>query len=73
VIRTAIEQGLAPVAVGLVFAGAVIVLDAAHAGLLALVTTAVVCFLQSTTRISTYATVGGVAGSYLILFAVSHY
>lgn len=73
VIRTAIEQGLAPVAVGLVFAGAVIVLDAAHAGLLALVTTAVVCLLQSTTRISTYATVGLVAGSYLILFAVSHY
>jgi chromate transporter len=73
VIRTAIEQGLAPVAVGLVFAGAVIVLDAAHAGLLALVTTAVVCFLQSTTRISTYATVAVVAGSYLILFAVSHY
>ena len=73
VIRTAIEQGLAPVAVGLVFAGAVIVLDAAHAGLLALVTTAVVCFLQSTTRISTYATVGVVAGSYLILFAVAHY
>jgi chromate transporter len=73
VIRTAIEQGLAPVAVGLVFAGAVIILDAAHAGLLALVTTAVVCFLQSTTRISTYATVGAVAGSYLILFAVAHY
>ena len=73
VIRTAIEQGLAPVAVGLVFAGAVIILDAAHAGLLALVTTAVVCFLQSTTRISTYATVGVVAGSYLILFAVTHH
>ena len=72
-IRKAIEQGLAPVAVGLVFAGAVIVLDAAHAGLLALATTAAVCLLQSTTRISTYATVGVVAGSYLILFAVSRY
>jgi chromate transporter len=72
-IRRAIELGLAPVAVGLVFAGAVIVLDAAHAGLLALVTTAAVCLLQSTTRISTYTTVGVVAGSYLILFAVSGY
>ena len=72
-IRRAIELGLAPVAVGLVFAGAVIVLDAAHAGLLALATTAAVCLLQSTTRISTYTTVGVVAGSYLILFAVSGY
>ena len=70
-IRRAIELGLAPVAVGLVFAGAVIVLDAAHAGLLALATAAAVCLLQSTTRISTYTTVGVVAGSYLILFAVS--
>lgn len=72
-IRRAIELGLAPVAVGLVFAGAVIVLDAAHAGLLALATTAAVCLLQSTTRISRYTTVGVVAGSYLILFAVSGY
>jgi len=61
------------VAVGLVFAGAVIVLDAAHAGVLALVTTAAVVILQSATNISTYATVGVVAGSYLILFAVSRY
>jgi chromate transporter len=72
-VRRAIELGLAPVAVGLVFAGAVIVLDAAHAGLLALATAAAVCLLQSTTRISTYTTVGVVAGSYLILFAVSGY
>ena len=72
-IRRAIELGLAPVAVGLVFAGAVIVLDAAHAGLLALATAAAVCLLQSTTRLSTYTTVGVVAGSYLILFAVSGY
>lgn len=72
-IRHAIETGLAPVAVGLIFAGAVIVLDAAHAGLLALATTAAVCLLQSATRISTYGTVGIVAASYLVLFAASHY
>ena len=72
-LRKAIEQGLAPVAVGLVFAGAVIVLDAVHAGVLALVTTAAVVILQSATSISTYATVGVVAGSYLVLFAVSRY
>jgi chromate transporter len=69
-IRKAIEQGLAPVAVGLVFAGAVIVLSAAHAGLLALATTAVVCVVQSTTKISTYGIVGAVAVTYLVLFAV---
>jgi chromate transporter len=70
VIRKAIERGLAPVAVGLVFAGALIVLSAAHAGLLALATTAVVCALQSMTRISTYTTVAAVAAFYLVLFAV---
>jgi hypothetical protein len=37
------------------------------------VTTAAVVILQSATNISTYATVGVVAGSYLILFAVSRY
>jgi chromate transporter len=72
-IRKAIEQGLAPVAVGLVFAGAVIVLSAAHAGLLALATTSVVCVVQSTTKISTYGIVGAVAVTYLVLFAVIRY
>jgi chromate transporter len=72
-IRKAIEQGLAPVAVGLIFAGMLIVLRAAHAGVLALATTGAVCILQSTTKISTYATVGAVAGFYLILFALLHY
>jgi chromate transporter len=71
-LRTAIERGLAPIAVGLTFAGAVIVLEAAQAGLLTLATAATVCLLQSTTRISTHATVGMVAGVYLILFALLH-
>jgi chromate transporter len=69
-IRKAIEQGLAPVAVGLIFAGMVIVLRAAHAGVLALATTAAVCILQSTTKISTYGIVGAVAGTYLMLFVL---
>jgi chromate transporter len=68
VVRMAIEQGLAPVAVGLIFAGAVIVLNSAHAGVLALATTAAVCVVQSTTRISTYAIMAAVAAIYLILF-----
>ena len=63
----------APVAVGLIFAGMVIVLRAAHAGFLALGTTAAVCFVQSTTKVSTYGIVGAVAGSYLLLFALLHY
>jgi chromate transporter len=72
-LRKAIEQGLAPVAVGLIFAGMVIVLRAAHAGVLALATTAAVCLLQSTTKISTYGIVGAVAGTYLIMFALLQY
>lgn len=67
-IRRAIERGLAPIAVGLVFAGAVTVLRAANAGVLALATVAAVCLLQSTTRITTHATVGAVASVYLLLF-----
>jgi chromate transporter len=67
-IRRAIERGLAPIAVGLVFAGATTVLRAAHAGALALATAAAVCLLQSTTRISTHATVGAVASIYLLIF-----
>src|ERR1700729_1347300 len=39
--RTAIEQGLAPVAVGLIFAGVLAVTEAAHLNALGLATTAV--------------------------------
>lgn len=67
-VRRAIERGLAPIAVGLVFAGAVTILRAAHAGALVLATAVAVCLLQSTTRISTHATVGAVASIYLLLF-----
>ena len=67
-IRRAIERGLAPIAVGLVFAGGITILRAAHAGALVLATAAVVCLLQSTTRISTHATVGAVASIYLLVF-----
>lgn len=67
-IRRAIERGLTPIAVGLVFAGAITILRAVHAGALVLATAAAVCLLQSTTRFSTHATVGGVASIYLLLF-----
>jgi chromate transporter len=71
-IRKAVERGLAPVAVGLIFAGVVIVLNAAHAGPLALATTAAVCVLRSMTGISTYSTVAAVAATYLLLFFAFH-
>jgi chromate transporter len=67
-VRRVIERGLAPIAVGLVFAGAITILRAADAGALALATAAAVCVLQSTTRISTHATLGAVASLYLMLF-----
>ncbi len=70
-IRRALERGLAPIAVGLVFAGALTILRAAHTGLLALATVVAVCALQSTTRISTHATLGAVASVYLLLFFVT--
>lgn len=69
-LRKAIEHGLAPVAVGLVFAGALTVLKAAHAGPLELATTALVCALLSLTRLSTYSMVGIVALAYLMMHAL---
>jgi chromate transporter len=66
-LRKAIERGLAPVAVGLIFAGAVTVLRAAHAGVLELITTAAVTALLHFTKISTYAMVILVAAVYLLL------
>ncbi|HVY59127.1 MAG TPA: chromate transporter, partial [Xanthobacteraceae bacterium] len=65
--RSAIERGLAPVAVGLIFAGAVAVLQAAHAGLLALATTAATTAVLYFSKISPYAVVGVVAALYLAL------
>ncbi len=65
--RRAIEQGLVPVAVGLIFAGAAAVLQAAHAGPLALATTAITTVVLYLTRISPYAVVAVVAAFYLAL------
>jgi chromate transporter len=69
-LRKAIEKGLAPVAVGLIFAGAVIVLQSAHAGWLGLVTTAAACAVLSFTKLSTYSVVGTVVAVYAMLYYV---
>jgi chromate transporter len=52
--RTALERGLMPVAVGLVFAGALAVLQAAHVSSLQIFTTVVAAGLLIYTQISVY-------------------
>jgi chromate transporter len=52
--RTALERGLMPVAVGLVFAGALAVLEAAHVSALQIFTTVVAAGLLLYTKISVY-------------------
>lgn len=66
-VRRAVERGLAPVAVGLIFAGVVTVLEAAHAGPLALATTLAACALLHFTKAGTYTLVMLVASVYLAL------
>ncbi|HTH95941.1 MAG TPA: chromate transporter [Stellaceae bacterium] len=68
--RKAIEKGLAPVAVGLIFAGVVVILESAHAGWLGLVTTAAACATLAFTKLSTYSIVGVVVASYALLYYV---
>ncbi len=53
-LRTALERGLMPVAVGLVFAGALAVLQAAHVNALQIFTTVVATGLLISTRIGVY-------------------
>ncbi len=69
-VRRAIERGLAPVAVGLIFAGAVTVLRAAHADALALATTAVATAALYFTKVNSYTLVGLVALFYLAVQAI---
>ena len=63
-LKIAIERGMAPVAVGLIFAAALTVLRSAHAGWLQLVTAGAVCLLLQKLKISNYAIMTGVAGIY---------
>jgi chromate transporter len=64
----AVEQGLAPIAVGLVLAGSVSVLEASHVGILELATAAASTGLLLTRRaISPYALIGAVAALYIAL------
>jgi chromate transporter len=62
--RGILERGLAPVAVGLVFAGVLAVLEAAHASVFQLLTAAASAGLLMFTRISAYALMAAVAAIY---------
>ena len=65
--RGALERGLTPVAVGLVFAGALAVLEAAHVNGLQLATTALVTGLLIFSRVGIYAIMAATALIYALL------
>ncbi len=56
--KTAIEQGLAPVAVGLIFAGVLAVTQAAHLNALGFATTAISATVLYFTKLSPYVLIG---------------
>lgn len=66
-LKSAIERGLAPIAVGLIFAGALAVLEAAHAGPMAILTAAVCTAVLYLTTVSAYLVVALVGIVYLAL------
>lgn len=68
--RRAIEGGLAPIAVGLIFAGIVAVLQASDAPWYGLVTTAICACILYFTKISAYALMGAVLAVYLTVYFV---
>jgi chromate transporter len=59
--RGILQRGLTPIAVGLVFAGALSVLEAAHVNALQVFATVIAAGLLTTTRVSMYAIMGGAA------------
>lgn len=70
-IKTAVERGLAPVAVGLIFAGAIAVIRAAHVGALEMATIVLCAAIFYLTKVSPYLLVLTVALAYLAIHAVS--
>jgi chromate transporter len=65
--RAVLQRGLAPIAVGLIFAGAVAVLEAAHVNALQIFTTVIVAGLLISTRIGVYTVMAVAALSYALL------
>lgn len=69
-LKLAVEQGLAPVAVGLIFAGALAVLRASHAGAAEIVTALGTGAILYRTKISSYLLVLIVAAIFFLMFAL---
>jgi len=67
-IKTAIERGLGPVAVGLIFAGALAVIRAANVGPLEIATILLCCALFYMTKVSPYLVVLSAAAAYAVVF-----
>ncbi len=67
----AIEQGMAPVAVGLFFAGPLVILTSAHPGWLELATIAAVCLIFQFSRIGPYYVAGAIILFYGMVFAIA--
>jgi len=69
--RKAVERGLAPVAVGLIFAGALTILQALHLSLLGWTTTLIAAGVLYFTRTNPYLMIFVVAATYLAVFFMS--
>jgi chromate transporter len=70
-IKTAIERGLAPVAVGLIFAGALAVIRAANVGYLEIATMALCVALFYLTKISAYLVVLAAGAAFALIYVIS--
>ena len=69
--RLAIERGLAPIAVGLIFAGALTILEALHLSVLGWTTTAAAMAVLYTTRTNPYLVIFSVIALYLAVFFIA--
>jgi chromate transporter len=67
----AVERGLAPVAVGLIFAGGLAVMQALQADALRLGTVLAAALVLYFTKLGPYPLLGMVAGAYLLLYVIS--
>ena len=71
-IKTAIEKGLGPVAVGLIFAGAMAVIRAAKVGPLEIATIVACCALFYLSKVSPYLVVLTAAVTYSVVFLLTN-
>jgi chromate transporter len=68
--RLAIERGLAPIAIGLLFAGALTIMEALHLGPLGWASTAVAMGVLYWTKTNPYTVIFSVLALYVVLFSL---